>query len=209
MKDDKRMTRKAGVTIIELAIVMIVIGVLLGIVFKAQDLMNNARAKKVVRWCRQWETAQWSYYYRYERLAGDTDGNGVIADEAPPTSPLQELIDAGIIEGAQKSINMGGYTFYIKMGHDTVGGEERNAIVICPSVICGRSIMENEIVFMEVVDNILDDGVDAGVGDVRGIISITLAAGNEAVTHVTEESSSSSDWSTSYKGLVYYFEKSS
>ncbi|NLI30893.1 MAG: prepilin-type N-terminal cleavage/methylation domain-containing protein, partial [Nitrospiraceae bacterium] len=39
---------EGGFTLVELAIVLVIIGIILGSVLKGQDLVNNAKAKRVV-----------------------------------------------------------------------------------------------------------------------------------------------------------------
>lgn len=79
-----------GFTLVELAIVLVIIGVILGGVIKGQELVTNAKIKRVYRDFQQVEFAYFSYLDRYNELPGDiingNDGstasneNGVIGD---------------------------------------------------------------------------------------------------------------------------------
>ncbi|MEA1995113.1 MAG: prepilin-type N-terminal cleavage/methylation domain-containing protein, partial [Campylobacterota bacterium] len=77
------MNRK-GFTLIELAIVLVIIGIILGAVLKGQDLIRNARAKKLIAQTQKWETHIWSYFNRGYRFPGDGSNNGIIGDQNSP-----------------------------------------------------------------------------------------------------------------------------
>jgi prepilin-type N-terminal cleavage/methylation domain-containing protein len=67
-----------GFTLVELAIVLVIIGVILGGVIKGQELVTNAKVKGVYREYQQVEFANFGYYDRYNRYPGDTDEDGAI-----------------------------------------------------------------------------------------------------------------------------------
>lgn len=63
-----------GFTLIEIAIVLVIIGLLLGGVLKGQEMIANARVKNAINDLNGVATAYQSYVDRYRRLPGD-DGN--------------------------------------------------------------------------------------------------------------------------------------
>ncbi len=67
-----------GFTLVELAIVLVIIGIILGAVLKGQELINNAKVKRLQNDMRGIEALIWTFYDRYGKFPGDCDGNGLI-----------------------------------------------------------------------------------------------------------------------------------
>jgi len=105
----KRLNQK-GFTLVELAIVMVIIGLLIGAVLKGQAMIDDARAKRFFNDLQGVNAAYFSYYDKYNALPGDdnranarwgvTNGNsnGLIAG-AEATVSWQGLRYAGLISG--------------------------------------------------------------------------------------------------------------
>jgi len=123
-------SRQSGFTLVEIAIVLVIIGLLLGGVLKGQELINSAKIKNLINDMNGLSTAVYAYQDRYRALPGDDagavgrwtaqgitvagtgqgDGNGTLAgafNAAPaagagPESVLffKELRAAGLIAGA-------------------------------------------------------------------------------------------------------------
>lgn len=66
-----------GFTLIEIAIVLVIIGLLLGGVLKGQEMISNARVKNAINDLNGVTTAYQSYVDRYRRLPGD---DGTLTD---------------------------------------------------------------------------------------------------------------------------------
>jgi prepilin-type N-terminal cleavage/methylation domain-containing protein len=118
-------TAQRGFTLIEIAIVLVIIGLLLGGVLQGQQLIENSRVKSATNSFNGIAAATFSYQDRYGRLPGDDpeafddrgsswtrmaggDGNGVIDDAMAPFAPasgsetayfFQDLRSAGFISG--------------------------------------------------------------------------------------------------------------
>ncbi len=72
MKNFKRQSRKQrGFTLIEIAIVLVIIGLLLGGVLQGQQLIENSRVKSATNDFNGLAAAAFSYQDRYGRLPGD------------------------------------------------------------------------------------------------------------------------------------------
>ncbi|MEN8215955.1 MAG: type II secretion system protein [Pseudomonadota bacterium] len=65
------MKKQAGFTLVEIAIVMVIIGLLLGAVLKGQEMITNARAKNIENEFNGIVAAIYSYQDRYRALPGD------------------------------------------------------------------------------------------------------------------------------------------
>ena len=87
-----------GFTLVELAIVLVIIGIILGAVLKGQALINNAKIKRVYNQQREVLAAVYSYFDKYSFFPGDDpnsatrwagvtagNGNGLIAVGAGST----------------------------------------------------------------------------------------------------------------------------
>ncbi|MBS1210960.1 MAG: hypothetical protein H6R19_3358 [Proteobacteria bacterium] len=88
--------QQSGFTLVEIAIVLVIIGLLLGGVLKGQELINSARAKSIVNDLRNTATMVTAYQDRFRALPGD---------DAAASSHLQNTTSAengngnGTIEG--------------------------------------------------------------------------------------------------------------
>ena len=81
----KIQTSKDGFTLVEIAIVMVIIGLLIGGVLKGQAMIQNAKVKRVAKQADEIRAAVMSFYDKYGMYPGDeniaaippgTDGEG-------------------------------------------------------------------------------------------------------------------------------------
>ncbi|OED36801.1 hypothetical protein AB833_25670 [Chromatiales bacterium (ex Bugula neritina AB1)] len=109
------MSRKQqGFTLIEIAIVLLIIGLLLGGVMKGQSMINSARVRSIANDLTGIETAWISFQDRYRSLPGDFgtaathiaagsangDANALVDSEAEAGAVWQHLSSAGFISGS-------------------------------------------------------------------------------------------------------------
>ena len=99
--------KQGGFTLVELAIVLMIIGLLIGGVLRGQELMNNARRSAVIQQIKAYQAAVVSFQDTYSQLPGDMstaqarvpgctaanfclngDGNGIIG--SPVNSAVQQ-----------------------------------------------------------------------------------------------------------------------
>lgn len=72
-----RSRNQGGFTLVELAIVMVIIGILLGALLRGQQLIDNARGKRVFAEVKELEALVWTYYDRQGVFPGDCNGDGL------------------------------------------------------------------------------------------------------------------------------------
>jgi prepilin-type N-terminal cleavage/methylation domain-containing protein len=128
----KGMRNQKGFTLVELAIVLVIIGIILGGVLQGREMINNARIKRVVTQEKEITAAVLSYQDRYNMLPGDDNAavargwagvvngnaNGVI------TNTLAQATNCGAGEGCQLWAHLRGAGFI--PGANPVAGNPRN-----------------------------------------------------------------------------------
>src|SRR5260221_3007413 len=94
-------TNNRGFTLIEIAIVLVIIGLLLGGVLKGQELINNAKVKSYATDFRNIPIMIYGYQDRFKALPGD-DANVVahIPAATLATTPAVATVGNGVINGA-------------------------------------------------------------------------------------------------------------
>ncbi len=98
-------SRQSGFTLIEIAIVLVIIGLLLGGVLKGQELINSAKVKNLATDFKNIPVYVYGYQDKFKALPGD-DSNGVMHVTggvscacAPAVAAWQCNVGNGIIDG--------------------------------------------------------------------------------------------------------------
>ena len=103
-----------GFTLVELAIVLVVIGLILGMVFKGRDLIDGAKVKNASAQVTKVQAAINTYFERYNTVVGDGCGtfvttgnvctggttNGMLNANAEAGSAINLLINSGMLQQA-------------------------------------------------------------------------------------------------------------
>jgi prepilin-type N-terminal cleavage/methylation domain-containing protein len=169
------MKKQSGFTLVEIAIVLVIIGLLLGGVLKGQELINNAKAKNIEAEVNNIKTAIYSYQDRYRALPGDDkkadrfndidsssvgDNNGKIKGTFDSTTDNIEsrlfwlhLRNAGLIVGATDDQNQPNNVFNGLIGISTTLKD--NGVDIPGTYIGFSNIPENIAL---IIESHLDDG---------------------------------------------------
>jgi prepilin-type N-terminal cleavage/methylation domain-containing protein len=92
----KKHRNEAGFTLVEIAIVMVIIGLLIGGVLKGQAMIQNAKVKRVVKQADEIRAAVMGFYDRYGLYPGDENLAAI-----PPNGADAEGNANGQITGAE------------------------------------------------------------------------------------------------------------
>jgi prepilin-type N-terminal cleavage/methylation domain-containing protein len=90
--------KQSGFTLVEIAIVLVIIGLLLGGILKGQEMINQAKIKNVVSDFNGIASALYGYEDRYRQLPGDDSNAASRWNIGPPACPTGTAGN-GIIEG--------------------------------------------------------------------------------------------------------------
>ena len=89
-----------GFTLVEIAIVLVIIGLLLGGVLKGQELITNSKIKSLTKDLEGIVAASYAYQDRTGRLAGDATGSPAVTDGIINASQFWgDLRDEGFLSG--------------------------------------------------------------------------------------------------------------
>lgn len=196
-----RITASKGFTLVEMAIVLVIIGVIVGAVLKGQDLVDNARHKRLESEVKQWEALIWTYSDMEKRFPGDGDKNGTIGD-ATADDPKTDLEGANFASiPASNTIIFGSSTFYIYFGN---AGSKKNAIIVCRDIACG-SFVDTEFNYAKYFDGAIDETVSGTAGRVQGFLAVTSPDSSKWKATLTAASATA--YTSGMKAFAYFFDR--
>ncbi len=171
-----RFNNQRGFTLVEIAIVLVIIGLIIGGVLKGGDLIDGAKMKRLKGDNDGYVAAFYSYFDKYGRLAGDDNtaatrtgpewvgaangnGNGLIAGAAEQANAWNHLRRAGVVSGAPAAaVPQSVYGGNINFNSRTMAGWPRAYNVLDVALTAGTIGNDYDIKY--------DDGV-ANTGDVQ------------------------------------------
>jgi prepilin-type N-terminal cleavage/methylation domain-containing protein len=194
-----------GFTLIELAIVLVIIGIIIGAVLKGQDLVDSARHKKLTTEIKQWEVATWTYMDRKGKFPGES-GDGTIGNNLPSAENVQtDFSGSGLaIAPLTNTLTLGSNTFYLFLGNTA---PRKNIIAVCVSNDCTTAIGDDGVLFAESVDNSLDGTIAANTGRVLGATAGITGTSATWIASGTPTLEATSTWTSATKTILYYFDK--
>ena len=117
------MKGQAGFSLLELTIVLVIIGFIVGAVMEGQQMLYNARMQKIVSDLESYGEAVVLYYDRYGMYPGDEDDGGFpsgdtldgnhngLIDAAEATNAWEDLADGMGLVRRNSPVRGGTYTF--------------------------------------------------------------------------------------------------
>jgi len=201
------MKKESGFTLIELAIVLVIIGLLLGGVLKGQELINSAKVKNMANDFKNIQIQIYSYQDKFRALPGDDkaastnlgvdagtngSGDGVVggawnADSGETFNLWLHLRKAGLATGSTNTTDANYTPKNTEGGRIGVQSNPNNTIVGLSGsyAICSEGVLGK---FAKQLDASLDDG-DVSTGN---LMSATSVNGTTAVTPINSSSMSDS-----------------
>ncbi|MFT3961679.1 prepilin-type N-terminal cleavage/methylation domain-containing protein [Propionivibrio sp.] len=185
MKNMKKM--QSGFTLVEIAIVLVIIGLLLGGVLKGQELIAQAKIKNVANDLNGLTASIYSYQDRYKRFPGDDpgatrwalitaagDGDNVVEGNYNSTTNTDEsrlfwaeLRLAGFVAGATDSLANAATQPVNAAGG--IMGVQHGGLGLSGLVICSGSLPTK---IAQSIDSQFDDG-NSKTGSVRAMLETT------------------------------------
>ena len=186
--------KQMGFTLVEIAIVLVIIGLLLGGVLKGQELITQAKIKNVANDLNGISAAIYAYQDRYRRLPGDDpgqtrwsvggtaltvaadsgDGDNQIEGNYSSTTDANEsrkfwlnLRLAGFVAGATDTVANGSAQPINAAGG--IMGVQTSGFGLAGTIICTGSLPAK---IAQSIDSQFDDG-NATTGNVRALLETT------------------------------------
>jgi prepilin-type N-terminal cleavage/methylation domain-containing protein len=203
-----KLGNRRGFSLVEMAIVLVIIGVIIGAIVKGQDLIVNSRAKQVTSAASTWRNLAMAFMDRNGRLPGDGAKTGIIKSFAGYSSPTKEIMST-MTTAPPQPVTVGSMSFYVFFGNTTGDTTGRNVIVICKVADCQTAFTADEVEIIKAVDTAFDGSADAGIGQFRGAKTATITDGFAATfTDLNSTTAGTSTvWSTSFGAAVWAFDR--
>ena len=207
-------SQQSGFTLVEIAIVLVIIGLLLGGILKGQELINSAKGNNLINLVRGLQTQVYAYQDRFKQQPGDdaradsnltgalkatstgTLGNGLIEGFMfPPTTDVtgetallwQHLRFANLATGPTVTSDAAYYPLHALNGRIGINTATSGQLEILTMPTGGTQICLQGLpgAFAKRLDAALDDGV-SNTGAVRIKADVTVGSSTVGGAAVTE-----------------------
>lgn len=169
---------RKGFSLVEMAVVLVIIGLIIGAVMKGQDLITNARAKQVATAVNTWKSLAYAYLDRNGRLPGDSGKDGIIGNQGAVAgvtfseysgarSAVQQITDT-MVNAPANPVVVGSTSFYTYFGNvPGKGGSFRSVMFICKDSACANTFTADELEIIKAIDTAIDGSANSSNGQFR------------------------------------------
>jgi prepilin-type N-terminal cleavage/methylation domain-containing protein len=160
--------KEKGFTLIEIAIVIVIIGLLAGGVLKGLEILEDSRTQKAIEQMRSLQSAWFGYISRYQQIPGNDsqaqeffgtdatngDGDGTLSETEQPLV-WQHLHLAGIIQGSGNNATSTPWGNAFSFSYDSTAKQH---------LLCIANLLGSRAI---IIDRRVDDGT-ANTGTLFG-----------------------------------------
>lgn len=185
-----RLRNRKGFSLVEMAIVLVIIGLIIGAIIKGQDLITNSQAKKAIAAVSSWRNLTVAFMDRNGRFPGDEGKDGIIgnnnggagSETTVDLDAIGELVPV-MQNVPENPIVIGSSSFWVYIGSlPTTNSGTRNAILVCGSVACTVPFTTDQLEIIKSMDTAFDGEADGGAGQFRAVTAaVTLVPAAPAV----------------------------
>ncbi len=169
-----------GFTLIEITIVLVIIGLLVGGVLAGKDLMTNARAKSLAAWARGWEQSLYAHLDRTGRLPDDGNANGLMGSPGSET-PRSSLHNSTLEDVPPAAEQFGSVQLTLLLGNGGSHAQLNVLALVATETLGTAAFGQKPLPLLQSLDTIIDGSVDPQFGLFRGYTSIETS-NSETVT---------------------------
>lgn len=172
------MRNNKGFTLVELAIVLVIIGIIIGGVIKGQALVQSAKAKRVYRDFQSYMTAYNTYQDRNNAIPGDASpATGSIVATAGKF--WTDLRTDNLIPGTSTDSTAPNDIYGAAL---TLGNSAATTFGIAKNSVCMNNV---PMASADQIDTTYDDG-DPATGDIRANTTATGISATAATDYTTD-----------------------